>query len=155
MTKREPEVTPVPSDWDERWKEFHQPVVIGDLGPNTALGHAVQGVDIIIHAAARVHVMADSEKNPLIAYSRVNRDGTIELALLAASAGVRRFVYVSSIKVNGEATAPGRPFRADDPPAPGEDERGGRGAVGGGDRGGDGRHSRGSDVPGQLYDTPG
>ena len=95
-----------------------EPVVIGDLGSNTEFGHAVQAVDIIIHAAARVHVMADRENNPLRAYRRVNRDGTIELARQAASAGVRRFVYISSIKVNGDATAPGRPFHADDPPAP-------------------------------------
>ena len=93
-------------------------VVVGELGSATRFEQAVEGVDIVIHAAARVHVMADRDSDPVAAYRRVNVDGTVNLARQAASAGVRRFVFVSSIKVNGEATQPGRPFRPDDPPAP-------------------------------------
>jgi nucleoside-diphosphate-sugar epimerase len=71
-----------------------------------------------VHLAARVHVMRDQAVDPLAAFRRVNVDGTLELARQAAQAGVRRFVFVSSVKVNGEASAPGRPYREDDPPAP-------------------------------------
>jgi nucleoside-diphosphate-sugar epimerase len=93
-------------------------VVVGELGATTRFEQAVDGVDIVIHAAARVHVMADRESDPLAVYRRINLEGTVSLARQSASAGVRRFVFVSSIKVNGEATQPGRPFRPDDPPAP-------------------------------------
>lgn len=82
----------------------------------TALG----GADVVIHAAARAHVLQERAADPLAEYRRVNVDGTLALARAAAEAGVRRFVFVSSIKVNGERTAPGRAFRADDAPAPGD-----------------------------------
>ncbi len=62
--------------------------------------------------------MRDTVAEPLADFRRVNVEGTRQLARQAAAAGVQRFVYVSSIKVNGESTAPGRPFRADDPPQP-------------------------------------
>lgn len=78
---------------------------------------ALSGADVVIHAAARVHVMRERPA-PLADYRRVNVDGTLALARAAAQAGARRFVFVSSIKVNGEHTAPGQPFRADDAPAP-------------------------------------
>jgi UDP-glucose 4-epimerase len=71
-----------------------------------------------MHCAARVHVMAESVADPLAEFRRVNVQGTLNLARQAAAAGVRRFVFVSSIKVNGEATQLGRPFMADDAPAP-------------------------------------
>ncbi|NWB85483.1 NAD-dependent epimerase/dehydratase family protein [Pseudomonas gingeri] len=77
-----------------------------------------QGCDCVIHAAARVHVMDDSSVDPLAEYRKVNVDETLALASQAASAGVRRFVFISSIKVNGEYTFPGFPFQADDLPAP-------------------------------------
>jgi UDP-glucose 4-epimerase len=93
-------------------------VRIGDLGPDTDWDAAVAGCDAVIHAAARVHVMRERAAEPLAEYQRTNVDGTLHLARRAAAACVRRFVFVSSIKVNGEATQPGRPFRADDPPAP-------------------------------------
>ena len=79
---------------------------------------ALQGVDVVIHAAARVHIMSEDAINPLAEYRRVNVEGTMSLARQAAAAGVRRFVFISSIKVNGETTAHGRPFTADDAPAP-------------------------------------
>lgn len=76
------------------------------------------GVDAVVHCAARVHVMSDTEVDPLAAFRRVNVQGTLNLAEQAAQAGVRRFVFVSSIKVNGEETQPGRPYTADDKPQP-------------------------------------
>jgi len=65
---------------------------------------------VVIHCAARVHVMHDTAQDPYQAFRAVNVDGTLVLARQAAAAGVKRFVFISSIKVNGEATLPGRPF---------------------------------------------
>ncbi|MCO5413240.1 MULTISPECIES: UDP-glucose 4-epimerase family protein [Ralstonia] len=79
---------------------------------------ALQGVDVVIHAAARVHVMADKSEDPLAEFRCVNVQGTLALAKQAATFGVKRFVFISSVKVNGEATTPGHPFTADDAPAP-------------------------------------
>ena len=93
-------------------------VLVGDLLPATDWRRALQGVDAMVHCAARVHVMQDDATDPLQAYREVNVSGTLNLARQAADAGVRRFVFVSSIKVNGEATQPGHPFTADDVPAP-------------------------------------
>lgn len=93
-------------------------VQVGDLGPDTDWQTAVAGIDTVVHAAARVHVMQDASSDPLSEYRRANVEGTLRLAEQAAAAGVRRFVFVSSIKVNGEATPPGRPYTADDAPAP-------------------------------------
>ncbi len=90
----------------------------------TALGDAcdwqggLAGCDAVVHAAARVHVMNDPEADPLAAFRSVNVDGTLALARAAVEAGVRRFVFISSIKVNGEGTSPGQPYRAEDVPAP-------------------------------------
>jgi nucleoside-diphosphate-sugar epimerase len=75
-------------------------------------------VDQIVHLAARVHVMDDKSSDPLVEFRRVNVEGTAALARQAAAVGVRRFVFLSSIKVNGESTEVGRPFTADDVPAP-------------------------------------
>lgn len=76
------------------------------------------GANAVVHLAARVHVMADTAENPLAEFRRVNVEGTLNLARQAAAAGVQRFVFVSSVKVNGEASRPGYPFKADDAPAP-------------------------------------
>jgi len=70
--------------------------------------------DVVVHSAARVHVMNDTESDPLAAFRKVNVEGTLALALQAISAGVKRFVFISSIKVNGEGTSPGKPYKADD-----------------------------------------
>lgn len=72
----------------------------------------------IVHLAARVHVMSDQADDPLSAFRAANVDVTLNLARHAANAGVKRFVFLSSIKVNGEETRPGHPFRADDDCAP-------------------------------------
>jgi nucleoside-diphosphate-sugar epimerase len=92
--------------------------IVGDLSPTMDWSTALRGVEAVVHCAARVHVMQDDAVDPLGAYRFVNVDGTLKLARQAADAGVRRFVFVSSIKVNGETTQPNRPFHADDQPAP-------------------------------------
>jgi len=79
---------------------------------------ALAGITTIVHLAARVHVMHDTAADPLTAFRVVNVEGTVNLARQAAAAGVKRFVFISSVKVNGEATLPGQPFTADDIPAP-------------------------------------
>lgn len=93
---------------------------IGELGPDTDWGAALDGIEAIVHLAARTHVMTETETeaDPLAAFRRVTRDGAVSLASKAAAAGIRRLIFLSSIKVNGEATAPDCPFRADDAPAP-------------------------------------
>ncbi len=93
-------------------------VASGDIDGQTDWRAAVHHRDVVVHAAARVHVMREPSADPLRAFRQVNSEGTLRLARQAAAAGVRRFVFLSSIKVNGEQTMPGRPFRHDDPPAP-------------------------------------
>ncbi|MBI6657951.1 SDR family oxidoreductase [Pseudomonas sp. MF6751] len=80
--------------------------------------HALAGQEVVVHCAARVHVMNDTSADPLVEYRKVNVLGTLHLAAQAAAAGVRRFIFISSIKVNGESTQKGAPFRADDAPSP-------------------------------------
>jgi nucleoside-diphosphate-sugar epimerase len=93
-------------------------VQVGDLLHSTDWSTALQGVFSVVHCAARVHVMNDKSVNPLAEFRRVNVEGTANLARQAAAAGVKRFVFLSSIKVNGEFTEGGRAFTADDTPAP-------------------------------------
>jgi nucleoside-diphosphate-sugar epimerase len=71
---------------------------------------ALKNVDVVVHTAARVHMMNDDSTDPLSEFRKVNRDATLTLARLAAESGVRRFVFISSIKVNGEMSRPGHPF---------------------------------------------
>lgn len=93
------------------------PVVVEQIDGATAWNEALHGVKTVIHLAARVHVMSRSDTDVLRAYHATNVQGTEHLARSAAASGVRRFVFMSSIKVNGEATA-GMPFAAPDIPAP-------------------------------------
>ncbi len=93
-------------------------VAVGDLGPDTDWSAALAGVDVVIHSAARVHVMNDTAASARDEYMRSNVDGTLALARQAIGAGVKRFVYVSSIKANGEGTPLGRPYAASDAPNP-------------------------------------
>jgi nucleoside-diphosphate-sugar epimerase len=78
----------------------------------------IEGCDTVIHLAARVHVMHERVGNPLAEFRRANVDATEQLARRAAASGVRRFVFLSSVKVNGQDTRPCHPFRADDVPSP-------------------------------------
>lgn len=89
-----------------------------DLASDTDWTKALTGIHTLIHTAARVHVMRDSGPDTIAEYRRTNVDGTLRIARQAADNGVRRFVFISSIKVNGERTTAGRPFRASDVPAP-------------------------------------
>jgi nucleoside-diphosphate-sugar epimerase len=93
-----------------------------DSGRRRNDGHQVRGdgifkdllsCDVVVHAAARAHIMRDEVSDPLAEYRKVNRDATLMLARLAAEAGVKRFVFVSSVKVNGEMTRPGETFKPD------------------------------------------
>ena len=93
-------------------------VVVSDLDAAADWTAALHGVTAVIHCAARAHIMRDEALDPLAEYRRVNVAGTLRLAQQAAAAGVRRFVFISSIKVNGESTPLNKPFTADDAPAP-------------------------------------
>lgn len=79
---------------------------------------ALNGVYCVIHSAARVHIMYDDAKDPVAEFKAVNTDGTLNLAKQAAQAGVKRFIFVSSIKVNGESTTSKHPFTEGDKRAP-------------------------------------
>lgn len=93
-------------------------VHVAGLEADTDWREALQATNVVIHCAARVHVMDDQSSDPLAEFRKVNVVGTLNLARQAAAAGVKRFIFVSSIKVNGEGTAPGHSYRADDVPAP-------------------------------------
>lgn len=88
-----------------------------ELGAYTDWTRGLAASEVVIHAAARVHVINDSAQDPLAEFRRVNVEGTLNLARQAAVSGVQRFVFLSSVKVNGEKTVPGCAFSAADPPA--------------------------------------
>lgn len=91
--------------------------VVPDIGPETDWSEALSGIEAVVHLAARVHVMRESGMDGLQEHRRVNTEGTAALARAAAHAGVQRFVYLSTIKVNGERTT-GSPFTETDAPDP-------------------------------------
>lgn len=93
------------------------PYQLGDINATTDWSAALD-VDVVVHAAARVHVMNDQAHDPLTLFREINTAGTLNLARQAARAGVRRFIFISSVKVNGESTVAGQPFLADDICAP-------------------------------------
>lgn len=89
-----------------------------DLAAHTDWQEALKGCDVVIHAAARVHIMDEKVKNPLQEFRRINTEGTLNLAAQAARSGVKRFIFISTIKVNGELTLANQSFTADDLPNP-------------------------------------
>lgn len=93
-------------------------IIIGDVADEIDWRPALKEVQAVVHLAARVHVMHETSKDALAEFRRVNLDGTLRLARQAAESGVRRFIFVSSVKVNGESSSAGRPFTADQNPAP-------------------------------------
>lgn len=93
-------------------------LVAGDLNHPDYGAVLPAGVAAVVHCAARVHVMRDRAVDPLAEFRRANVAATLSLARHAARKGIDRFIYLSSIKVNGERTEPGQPFRSDDVPAP-------------------------------------
>lgn len=93
-------------------------VAIGSLSSDTDWTAALRNVEQVVHLASRVHVMNDKSSDSLAEFRRVNVEGTSALARQAAAEGVKRFVFLSSVKVNGEFTEAGHPYTADDVPAP-------------------------------------
>jgi UDP-glucose 4-epimerase len=91
--------------------------VIGDISASSDWQQALQKVDCVIHLAGRAHVMRERTDNPLALFRQVNVQGSLQLAKQAKAAGVRRFIYLSSIKVNGERSC-GKPLTANDPAQP-------------------------------------
>jgi nucleoside-diphosphate-sugar epimerase len=89
-------------------------IEVGEINERTNWQHALVDCNVVIHLAARVHVMQESSHNPLAEFRQVNVAGTLNLAKQAIKAGVKRFIFVSSIKVNGENTPPELPFAAAD-----------------------------------------
>jgi len=96
-------------------------VPLGDLTGRVDWPAALSGVEVVVHTAARVHMMADAVANPLAEFRRVNVEVSLRLAREAAAVGVRRFVFISSVKVNGEASLAGQPFTEQDAVGPQDD----------------------------------
>jgi nucleoside-diphosphate-sugar epimerase len=92
-------------------------VVVGEIDGNTNWAVALSDVECVVHLAARTHVLHDTAADPVAEYRRINVAGTRRLAEEAARSGVRRFLLLSSVKVNGETTT-GKPFRESDTPQP-------------------------------------
>jgi nucleoside-diphosphate-sugar epimerase len=90
---------------------------VSDMSIGANWSGALENINAVVHCAARVHVMDESSVDPLTAFREVNVKGTACLAEQAVDSGVKRFIYISSIKVNGEATRY-HPFKAEDKPAP-------------------------------------
>ena len=99
-------------------KITYKEVITGDISIETDWLESLRDVTHVVHLAARVHVMHDKSGDPIAEFRKINVAATVSLAKRAASVGVRRFIYLSSIKVNGEFTEVGRPFTADDATAP-------------------------------------
>jgi len=93
-------------------------VAVGEINSQTDWSAALAGVDVVIHLAARVHVMKETSINPLEEFRNTNVHGTEHLARSAAASGVKRLVFVSSIKVNGEETIAGHSYTELDAPSP-------------------------------------
>jgi nucleoside-diphosphate-sugar epimerase len=92
-------------------------VAVADIGPDTDWNAALEGAECVVHLAARTHVLRETAADAFAAYRRINVAGTEALARAAAGRGVRRLVFLSSVKVNGESTAE-RPFTEEDVPRP-------------------------------------
>ena len=95
-----------------------KPYVVGEINSQTNWSNALLGCSHVIHTAARVHVQIYSNEEELQEYRKVNVEGTLSLAKQALAAGVKRFVFISSIKVNGESTPKGQSFTTRDTPHP-------------------------------------
>jgi UDP-glucose 4-epimerase len=92
----------------------HGNVYCKQMDAHEKFGDCLEGVSVIVHCAARVHIMNDKAENPIAAFKEVNTLGTLNLARQAAAAGVKRFILISSIKVNGESSSIDKPFTAED-----------------------------------------
>lgn len=94
--------------------KIHKNFTVGDINSDTDWSSALQGCQYVVHLAARVHVMKEVARDPLSDFRKINTEGTLNLARQAAEQGVKRFIYLSSIKVNGEVTHHKNSFSADD-----------------------------------------
>lgn len=94
--------------------EFVEQVVMGNITSETKWYEALKTVDVVIHLAARVHVIHETSNNPLAEFRVINTEATFNLARQAAESGVKRFIYLSTIKVNGEFTKTEFPFTEKD-----------------------------------------
>jgi UDP-N-acetyl-alpha-D-quinovosamine dehydrogenase len=92
--------------------------VVGEIDGRTSWSGAFRDVSVVVHAAARVHVMNRKIRNSLVEYRKINVDGTLNLIRQAAASGVRRFIYISSVKVIGESTRLGKPYEVGDEVSP-------------------------------------
>jgi UDP-4-keto-D-QuiNAc 4-reductase len=92
--------------------------IVSDMSIGANWRGLLTDINVVVHCAARVHVMKEASVDPLAAFREVNVKGTVCLAKQAVDRGVKRFIYISSIKVNGGETTSGHPFKADDTPAP-------------------------------------
>ncbi len=106
------------------WPELQQAIpglnevsLLGDLGTNPKLLDSLSGASVVVHLAARVHMMRESARDPLEEFRKVNVNGTKSIALAAAAAGVRRLIFVSTVKVHGESTSD-KPLSEDTPSNP-------------------------------------
>ena len=102
----------------EQLPQTKDKIFIENIDSETNWKAALEGIDSILHLAGRAHIVKDTPLNPSSEYKSVNVDGTLNLAQQAISAGVKRFIYLSSIKVNGEETPYGESFKPDDNPSP-------------------------------------
>jgi len=103
---------------ENSFNRHFEDISLASIDENSDYSCFLKGVDTLIHCAARAHVMKDNSSDPLECYREVNTKGTLNLARQAAKSGVKRFIFISSIKVNGEATELGHPFKAIDRRAP-------------------------------------
>lgn len=99
------------------WPSGVKAVSLGDLSATPDTDAALSGVDAVVHCAARAHVLKETAGDPLALFRQINTEATLTLARQAAAVGVRRFIFISSIGVNGSRTR-GRAFRHDDPAQP-------------------------------------
>ena len=92
--------------------------LIQDWNSDSNWADVLSGIDVVVHAAARAHILKETAADSIAAFRRANVEATLRLATQAAHAGVRRFVFISTIKVNGEETTKGRPILSQSPYAP-------------------------------------
>lgn len=104
-----------PSSWIQR----SEPIVVGDINDRTNWRQALSDVEVVVHTAARAHVLREKVDDSLAMFRSVNVDGTVNLAEQSLQVGIRRFIFISSIGVNGSQTF-GSPFSECDAPKPKE-----------------------------------
>lgn len=101
---------------DYRFADHCQTINVGDIGADTDWSKALKGIDAVIHLAGHAHIPSGSQTDTLDIFRKVNVEGTARLAQMAAQAGVKRFIFISSVKVNGEGTD--HPYTENDLPKP-------------------------------------